>query len=381
MAAARAASSVCLRGRGGEGDGRTHLRPCAPSRAFGATSPASGGGGVCGTLTDGYLERTLQDMRGKLLTVLIALIAMTTAQSAAAETLKVAVAQRGFWNSTFIDVGLKQGYFKEVGLDIEILYTEGGASTLTPVIAGSIDIAMTNGILGVVAAYAKGMPVKIISAEATGAADAFWYARPESGIRRLADTNGKTVAYSSPGSSTNLILLQLVSQAKVAPKLVATGGAPATLTQVMSGQIDVGWSVPPFVLQQLADGKLVIIARGSDVAALAQQTIRVNVANANALKERRDAFVRFIRALSRAIDWAYSDPGAIDHYAEIAKVPRALAQQTRDEFFPKAALQLAEVKGLDVTLKQALEFKYITSPMPLAEAQGMLDILYKPDEK
>jgi NitT/TauT family transport system substrate-binding protein len=223
------------------------------------------------------------------------------------------------------------------------------------------------------------MPVKIISAEATGAAEAFWYARPESGIRRLADTNGKTVAYSSPGSSTNLILLQLVNQAKVAPKLVATGGAPATLTQVMSGQIDVGWSVPPFVLQQLADGKLVIVARGSDVPALAQQTIRVNVANANALKERRDVFVRFVKALSRAIDWAYSDPGAIDHYAEIAK--RALAQQTRDEFFPKEALQLAEVKGLDVTLKQALEFKYITSPMTLAEAQGMLDILYKRDEK
>jgi NitT/TauT family transport system substrate-binding protein len=240
---------------------------------------------------------------------------------------------------------------------------------------------MTNGVLGVVAAYAKGMPVKIISAEATGAAEAFWYARPESGIKRLADTAGKTVAFSSPGSSTNLILLQLINQAKVAPKLVATGGAPGTLTQVMSGQIDVGWSVPPFVLQQLADGKLVIIARGSDVAALAEQTIRVNVANANALKEKRDAFVRFVKALSRSIDWAYSDAHAIDNYAEIAKVPRALAQQTRDDFFPKQALQLSEVKGLDVTLKQALEFKYITAPMSVAEAQGMLDILYQPDKK
>jgi hypothetical protein len=66
---------------------------------------------------------------------------------------------------------------------------------------------------------------------------------------------------------------------------------------------------------------------------------------------------------------------------EIAKVPRALAQQTRDEFFPKQALQLSEVKGLDVTLKQALEFKYITTPMTAAEAQGMLDILYKPNQK
>ncbi len=198
----------------------------------------------------------------RIVAALIGLAAVAGAQTATAETLKVAVAQRGFWNSTFIDVGLKQGYFKDVGLDIDILYTEGGASTLTPVIAGSIDIAMTNGVLGVVAAYANGMPVKIISAEATGAAEAFWYARPDSGIKRLADTNGKTVAFSSPGSSTNLILLQLVNQAKVAPKLVATGGAPATLTQVMSGQIDVGWSVPPFVLQQLADGSLRALHQG-----------------------------------------------------------------------------------------------------------------------
>jgi NitT/TauT family transport system substrate-binding protein len=317
----------------------------------------------------------------RALALVVGLTAITTAGNSTAETLKVAVAQRGFWNSTFVEVGLKQGYFKEVGLDIEILYTEGGASTLTPVIAGSIDIAMTNGTLGVIAAYSKGMPVKIISAEATGAPDAFWYARPESGIKSLADTNGKTVAFSSPGSSTNLILLQLVKQANVSPKLTATGGAPGTLTQVMSGQIDVGWSVPPFVLQQLTEGRLVIIARGSDVAGLAQQTIRVNVANANALKQKRDAFVRYIKALSRAIDWAYSAPNAIDNYAEIAKVPRALAQRTRDEFYPKESLQLAEVKGLDVTLRQALEFKYITSRMSVADAQALLDILYQPEKK
>src|SRR5436190_22369417 len=119
----------------------------------------------------------------------------TFTSSAGAEALKVAVAQRGFWNSSFIEFGLQQGFFKEAGLDIDILYTEGGASTLTPVIAGSIDIAMTNGTLGVIAAYSKGMPVRIISAEATGAPDAFWYARPESGIKSLADTNGKTVAF------------------------------------------------------------------------------------------------------------------------------------------------------------------------------------------
>ena len=315
------------------------------------------------------------------LTGIVAVMAAVAAASASAETLKVAVAQRGFWNSSFVEFAVRQGFFKQEGLDIEILYTEGGASTLTPVIAGSIDIAMTNGTLGVIAAYAKGMPVKIISAETTGAPDAFWYARPESGIKNIKDTGGKTVAFSSPGSSTNLIVLQLVNQEKAAPKLVATGGAPGTLTQVMTGQIDVGWSVPPFVLQHLAEGRLQIIARGSDVAAIRNQTIRVNVANANALKEKRDAFVRYVRALSRAIDWAYADDAALDAYAEIAKVPRALAQRTRDEFYPKEALQLAEVRGLDLTLQQALDFKYITSPLTAAEVQkGLIDILYAPQQ-
>jgi NitT/TauT family transport system substrate-binding protein len=314
----------------------------------------------------------------KTIAILVTLIASATAGASAAETLKVAVAQRGFWNSSFVEFALRQGFFKQEGLDIEILYTEGGASTLTPVIAGSLDIAMTNGTLGVIAAFAKGMPVKIISTEATGAPDAFWYARPESGIRTIKDADGRTVAFSSPGSSTNLIVLQLVAQEKAAPKLVAAGGAPATLTQVMTGQIDVGWSVPPFVLQQLAEGRVQIIARGSDVAAIKEQTIRVNVANANALKEKRDAFVRYVRALSRAIDWAYSDDAAIDAYAAIANVPRALARKTRDEFYPKESLQLAEVKGLELTLKQALEFKYITAPLAPADVrQGLIDVLYR----
>jgi NitT/TauT family transport system substrate-binding protein len=98
----------------------------------------------------------------------IAAVAATEAL-AQMQTLKVAVAQRGFWNSSFVEFALQQGYFKQEGLEIEILYTEGGASTLLPVVAGSIDVAMTNGTLGVIAAFAKGMPVKIISAEATGA--------------------------------------------------------------------------------------------------------------------------------------------------------------------------------------------------------------------
>jgi NitT/TauT family transport system substrate-binding protein len=234
---------------------------------------------------------------------------------------------------------------------------------------------MSNGILGVIAAYAKGAPVRVITAEATGAAEAFWYARTESGIKSLKDTNGKTVAFSSPGSSTNLVLLQLVKAAGATPKLVPTGGAPATYTQVMTGQIDVGWSVPPFALKDLQEKKIAIIARGNDVAAVQAQTIRVNVANANALQTKRDAFVKYVKALRRAIDWAYSSPDALPNYAAIAKVPVDQAKMTRDDFFPKESLQLGEVKGLDMTLQQALDFKYIAKPMTTQDVAPLFDML------
>ena len=311
----------------------------------------------------------------KTFALLLGLLGAGLGSAASAETLKVAVAQRGFWNSTFVDIAEKQGFFRDAGLTIEVFYTEGGASTLTPLIAGSVDVAMSNGILGVIAAYAKGMPVRVISAEATGAAEAFWYAPTASNIRSLKDTAGKTVAFSSPGSSTNLVLLQLIKAAGANPKIVPTGGAPATYTQVMTGQIDVGWSVPPFALKDIQDNKIVIIARGSDVAEVQGQTIRVNVANANALKEKRDAFKRYVQALGRAIDWAYSSPDALANYAEIAKVPVEHAKMTRDDFFPKESLQLGEVRSLELTLQQALQFKYITAPLEPKDVAGLFDML------
>jgi NitT/TauT family transport system substrate-binding protein len=161
-------------------------------------------------------------------------------------------------------------------------------------------------------------------------------------------------------------------------KPVATGGPAVTLTQVMTGQIDVGWSVVPFGLQNVDEGKTVIVARVSDVPELTGQTIRVNIAGPAALAQKRDAVVRFMQAYARAIDWAYRDPRAIDRFAENMKVPRAIAQRAVDEFYPKAGLQIGEIRGLDRTLREALEYKYIPEPKTPQDIAGLFDLVYRP---
>src|SRR6476619_5635366 len=213
----------------------------------------------------------------------VAVLMKGTSASFAVEKLKLAVPQRGFWDSTWGEFGETAGYFKDAGLEVEVFYTEGGAQTIATVASGSVDIAMSNGILGAIGAYVKGgeaTPYRIISAEMTGANELFWWVKADSPSKSLKDAGeGKTIAFSSPGSSSNLILLTLLKQAGSKAKPVPTGGAPATFTQTMTGQIDIGWSVVPFALKDVNEGKIRIVARSREATEMTNRTISANLAS------------------------------------------------------------------------------------------------------
>jgi NitT/TauT family transport system substrate-binding protein len=311
-----------------------------------------------------------------------ALAAVGVSAAQAAEKLKVAVPQRGFWDSSWIEFGEAAGFFKEAGLEVEVFYTDGGAQTIATVASGSVDIAMSNGILGAIGAYAKGgdaTPYRIISAEMTGAHELFWWVKNDSPIKSLKDAGeGKTIAFSSPGSSSNLILLTLLKQAQSKAKPVPTGGVPATFTQTMTGQIDIGWSVVPFALKDVNDGKIRIVARAREATDLANQTIRANLANVNSLKTRRETLAKFMRVVHKSIDWAYSNPQAIEIFARNMKVTPDIAKQAVNDFYPKSAMQLGEIRDLERSLKDALEYKFMPTAKTPKDIAGLIDIVYKP---
>ncbi len=93
----------------------------------------------------------------------------TESLAQAPDKLKVAISQRGFWDSSFLEFAQKEGFLKEANLDVEFFYTEGGGQTLQVVTSGSVDVAMSNGLLGTIGAFSKGAPIRAISAQMTGA--------------------------------------------------------------------------------------------------------------------------------------------------------------------------------------------------------------------
>jgi NitT/TauT family transport system substrate-binding protein len=302
-------------------------------------------------------------------------LALAAHVSHAEDTLKIAAGQRGNWDTTIAEVGQQAGIFRKQGLKLEILWTQGGGETQQAVISGSVDIGVAPGVMGVLSAYSKGAPVRIIGAETTGASDLYWYVPASSSVKSLKDTEGKTIAYSTNGSSTHGIVTAFMKQYELKAKPTATGGPAPTLTQVMSGQIDVGWSAPPFGLQQLDEGKIRIIASGNDAAAFKGQTVRLLITNVQTLQTRKDAIDRFMKAYRETIDWMYSsDPAALKTYADFVGIPVAMAKRTRDDFFPKASVDPDRLVGLDTIVQDAVSLKYTAAPLNREQLAELIQI-------
>ena len=289
------------------------------------------------------------------------------------EILKVAIPQRGAWDAGVAELGQRGGIFRKHGLNLEILYVQAGPESIQAVIAGSIDIATASGVSAAVGTFAKGAPIRIIGSEMIGAPDLYWYVPVNSPIHRIEDFNGKTVAYSLTGSSSHAALLALIAQYKLTAKPTSTGNIAATITQTMTGQVDVGFGAAPFGLDLAEDGKIRIIATGSDVASLRTRTVRVNLTSVNDLQNRRDAIVRFNRAYQETVDWMYSDPAALKHYAEYSGLPEKIVLRVR-RLIPKENLATGRIEGMDQVMADAVAGKFIPAPLAAEQINELVQI-------
>lgn len=158
-------------------------------------------------------------------------------------------------------VALKNGYFKELGLDAEFIDCQNGPRARQMLAAGQIDICCSASFdPGVVSAAGK--PTKVIAgidrrlpyANVVVRKDLF-----DAGIKRFADLSGKRIGVSGPKSAFWLMATHMVEKAGLqGVDIRAIGGTPEMLAALKSGQVDAsmatitmmdqaekeGWGVP-----------------------------------------------------------------------------------------------------------------------------------------
>jgi NitT/TauT family transport system substrate-binding protein len=310
-----------------------------------------------------------------IFTAAFVMAALAAPNARAEDTLRIVIGQINNWENQPPTLGQDAGIFKKHGIVIEATGTAGAGETIQAVISGSADLGAGAGVAGVMRAFSKGAPVRILLPAFTGTGDLYWYVKADSPIKSLKDaTENNTIAYSTSGSSSNNIVTAFVEELGAKAKPTATGSPAGTLTQVMSGQIDIGWAAPPFGLQEIKEGKIRIIAHGSDVPSLRGQTVRAIIVNANALKERKDAIMRFVTAYREAVDWMYADPKAVEMYSKKINRPVDMLKESMTKFQPKEALQSEKMADLDGIVRDAVKLKYLDHPLTKEQLAELIQI-------
>jgi len=271
-----------------------------------------------------------------------------------------------------------QGFFKDEGLDVSIIYGDGGTSSLQAVATGGAEIIIGNGSQAVIAAFSKGAPVKMISNGKRGAGEVLWYVRPDSPIKAIKDLNGRQLAFSRPGSTTYLIANFLIKQHNLDTRMVSVGGMAASRTQLMSGQVDTGWAGAPSMLDEVRKGNVRVFITGDDVPELAGYSLRVDAANAEWLAKNRDVAIRFQRAHWKGMLNLFREDAALKRYADRWGMDVADARQMPSKYTLLKDVTFAPIGRIDDLVKLTIEYDMMKEPLTDQQKKDLIDIVYDP---
>ena len=117
-----------------------------------------------------------------------------------------------------------------------------------------------------------------------------------------------------------------------------------------------------------------MIGRASDIAAIREQTIRVQITNASNLAAKKDAFGRYRTAYNETVNWMYSSAEAVPRYLAFSGLSEPAVRLMLKEFIPKESLQTEKIMGLAESMKDAVQFKFLSAPLSETQLEELIQI-------
>ena len=179
------------------------------------------------------LKKTIQT-----LAALALMAGLCGAMPAQAETIRVGKAVPEAFSFVPLDVGMRQGFFKKRGLDVESIAFAGDAKMQQAAAAGGIEFLLGSGpAMGYIA---KGAPVKGVAAMA-GPPLLLAIVVPPNGAKTVADLKDKKVSVSTAGSLTYFLVSETARRQGWGPKgidIKPMGAMPGQIAAMKRGDID-----------------------------------------------------------------------------------------------------------------------------------------------
>jgi NitT/TauT family transport system substrate-binding protein len=204
-------------------------------------------------------------------------------------------------------VALNQGYFKKYGAPITgISSSEGGGTTLRNMLAGQLPYTET-ALPAALAAIHAGIKLKIVDDAVNNAADLVWVTMPNSPLKSIHDLIGHKMAYTQPGSTTQLFEVLALQASGIDLKQVqrvSLGSIGGGLTALEHGAVDAAPELEPTYSRNIAKYRLLFSA----ASVLPPITQHVGVASPEFLKNHLDQVKAIIAARRAGILFMQAHP-------------------------------------------------------------------------
>ena len=299
-------------------------------------------------------------------------------QVIAADKIRIAVAN---FNVSFMTAGVadKKGYFREEGLDPEII---GMRPPVSITALASSDIDYTTVFGSVVRAAVRGLPVRVVASFIDGSTHAL-IARPE--FKSVKDLRGKTMGVGSYGASDDIAGRMMVKHYGVDPdkqmKIVALGPDRARFAALKEGIVDVAVIAPPADSEGRKAG-FNILARAYEIFTFPFVGLGTSTRK---LAEKPDEVKRTLRAFIRANRFIRDNReesiqiltawGRTDRNSATAAYDAAVKVFNTDGTIPESGLRLVlDQARSEANLTREIAVGEVADLLLLREAQKELGI-------
>jgi NitT/TauT family transport system substrate-binding protein len=295
------------------------------------------------------------------LLILIATCAFAAAANAADKVrLSVTNANMSYLSSA---VALRQGFFKDEGLEVEIIRMNV-PNIITALVTGDVGYTMIFG--SVVRGALRGMPMRALASLLDGSTHAL-VAKPE--LKSGKDLKGRTVGIGNFGGTDEvagrMMLKSFGVDAEKDAKFLALGPDRARLAALKEGLVDVAVIAPPGDAMGRQMG-FQVLRRAYEVFSFPFIGIGANL---KTIKEKPDEVRKVVKAMVRANRFIRADKeGAVRMLMDWGKVERDHAAAAYDAtvkvFSPDGNIS---PDGLRLVVEQAKTELKLTRDVPASE--------------
>lgn len=203
--------------------------------------------------------------RRQFLSAAAAAAAVMTAPAvfAAPRKVRIAVGGKALYYYLPISIAERLGYFKDEGIDVEIIDFQGGSKSLQAVVGGSADV-VSGAFEHTISMQTRGQAMRAFVLQGRAPQVVFAVnSKTMPNYKTLADLKGKKIGVTAPGSSSQVLANFVLARAGIKPSdvsFVGVGASSAAVAAIRSGQIDAFTNLDPVIAQLQQDNLLKIVS-------------------------------------------------------------------------------------------------------------------------